>query len=84
MSSLTQALPVGKQLSKKVEVSHVWEAVDTHKYSEPMRRKIHILKLEWDRAAKFRQSRQIDNEDVEARLESLQANPPRKPLKANV
>ena len=84
LSSLTQALPAGKQLSKKAKVSHVCEAVDREEYIEPVRRKIHILKLEWDWAAKVGQTRQMDNDDVEARLESLQANPPRQPLEAIV
>ena len=42
VSSLTQALPVGTQLSKKAKVSHVCEAVDTDKYIEPLRRSVHI------------------------------------------
>ena len=53
VKSLTQALPASKRLSKKAKVSHVCEAVDKEKYIEPVRRKIHILKLESDGAAKL-------------------------------
>ena len=84
VSSLTQAFPAGKRVSKKAKVSHICEAVDRDKYIEPLRRKIHILKLEWDRAAKLGQTHQLGNDDVEARLESLQANPPRQLLEATV
>ena len=82
VSSLTHALPAGKQLSKKGKVSHVCEAVDKDKYIDPLRRKIHILKLEWDWTAKVRHTRQMDNDNVEARLESLHDDPPRSPLEA--
>ena len=46
----------------------VCEAVDRDKYIELLRRKIHILKLEWDSAAKLGKTCQTDNDDVEARL----------------
>ena len=82
VSSRTQALPAGNRLSKKAKVSHVREGVDREKYIEPVRRNIHILKLEWDWAAKVGQARQMDDDNVEARLESLHANPPRQPLEA--
>ena len=58
--------------------------MDRDKYVEPLRLKIHIVQLEWDRAAKVGQTRQMDNNDVEARLESLQANPLQQPLGATV
>ena len=83
LSSFTKALPAGEKFPKTAKVSQVCETVDREKYIEPVRRKIHILKLEWDCAAKVGQTRQMDN-DVEARLESLQANPPRQRLEAVV
>ena len=52
-------------------MSHICQAVDREKYIEPVRQKIHILKLEWDWAAKVSETRHMDNDDVEAQLESL-------------
>ena len=49
MSSLTEALLAGKQLSKKAKMSHL----NKDAYLEPLRGKIHILKLGWAGAAKL-------------------------------
>ena len=69
VSSLTEALLARKQFSKKVKVSHVCEVLDMEKYIEPVRRKIPILKVEWDWAAKVGHAHQMDNDDVEAPLD---------------
>ena len=72
MGSRTHAVLASKQLSKKAPVSHVCKAVDREKCIGPMRQKMHILKPERGWAAKVGQTSQIDNDDVEARFESLQ------------
>ena len=65
-------------------MSHVCEAVDRDKHIEPLQQKIHILSVQWDWIAKVGHTRQMDNDDVEAWLESLQANPPSQPVRATI
>ena len=47
--------PASKLPLKKCKVSHACEAMDRERYM--MRRKIHILKLEWDWAAQLTHTR---------------------------
>lgn len=63
-----------KQKKKKYEV--LMKAVDRDKYYEKGTKRIPISQLDWDRTGSLGQTRILDDDDVQARLQSLQQNPP--------